>query len=139
MYDARAKLKEGGLKVTPQRVAVLEALLTIPDHPSADKISGVVRAGNPNISVGTIYQTLEALVAKGIIKKVKTDRDKMRYDVILDAHHHLYCIESDRIEDYFDEEINRLLEVYFKNKEIKNFLVEDVKLQIIGKLSGRRK
>lgn len=138
MYDVRAKLKEGGLKITPQRVAVLEALFSVAGHPSADMITETVRANHPNISVGTIYQTLETLTRKGLIKKVKTGQDKMRYDVILDAHHHLYCSESDRIEDYFDDEITRLLEDHFKKKKIRNFHVEEIRLQIIGKFSVRK-
>jgi Fur family peroxide stress response transcriptional regulator len=59
----------------------------------------------------------------------------MRYDPVLDAHHHLYSIDSDRIEDYFDPELNLLLENYFSGKSIPGFQIEDIKLQIIGKFN----
>jgi Fur family peroxide stress response transcriptional regulator len=51
----------------------------------------------------------------------------------MESHHHLYCSESDRIEDYKDNELNELLENYFETKGIPDFKIEDIKLQIIGK------
>ena len=120
------------LKVTPQRLAVLEAVIKLGNHPSAEKVIEFIKSNHPNISVGTVYKTLETYVAKGIVKKVKTDKDIMRYDAVLDKHHHLYCLESDKIEDYYDDDLNKIIEDYFKKKEIENFKIEDIKLQIIG-------
>jgi Fur family peroxide stress response transcriptional regulator len=57
----------------------------------------------------------------------------MRYDPILEKHHHLYCAESERIEDYFDDELNDMLKEYFERKQIPGFTIDDIKLQIIGK------
>ncbi len=59
----------------------------------------------------------------------------MRYDAILENHHHLYCSKSDRIEDYNDEELNHLLSEFFKNKGVPNFHIEDIRLQVIGKFT----
>jgi Fur family peroxide stress response transcriptional regulator len=123
------------LKITPQRMAVLEALDSLKQHPTADNIIEFIRKNHPNIAIGTVYKTLETFVEKGIIQKVKTDKDVMRYDYIMDKHHHLYCDESDRIEDYFDEELNGLLEDYFNKKQIPDFTIEDIKLQIKGKFN----
>jgi len=125
-------LKSCNLKVTPQRIAVLEALTNLKDHPTADIIKEYVVKNHPNIAVGTIYKTLETFVEKGLVKKVKTEQDFMRYDAILDKHHHLYCENTERIEDFFDEQLNEMLEKYFKKKKIPNFKVKDIKLQIIG-------
>jgi Fur family peroxide stress response transcriptional regulator len=122
-----------GLKVTPQRVAVLESFETVPKHPTAEQIIGEVRLKHPEIATGTIYNILDTLVEKGIISRVKTERDVMRYDSVHDRHHHLYCSECETISDYYDEELNNLLESYFKNKKIDNFKVEDIKLQIVGR------
>ncbi|GIK60822.1 MAG: transcriptional repressor [Ignavibacteriota bacterium] len=125
-------LKDSNLKVTPQRIAVLEALNNLKNHPTADKIKEYVIKNHPNIAVGTIYKTLETFVEKGLVKKVKTEKDVMRYDAILDHHHHLYCEDTERIEDFFDDQLNDMIEEYFKKKKIPNFKVKDVKLQIIG-------
>lgn len=130
-------IKSSNLKVTPQRVAVLEALNNLKDHPTADRIKEYVVKNHPNIAVGTIYKTLETFVEKGLVKKVKTERDIMRYDAILDKHHHLYCEDTERIEDFFDEHLDEMLEQYFKKKKIPNFKLKDIKLQIIDTFNNK--
>ena len=132
-------LKNSNLKITPQRVAVLEALNKLQDqHPTADKIKEYVVKNHPNIAVGTIYKTLETFVEKGLVRKVKTEQDVMRYDAILDKHHHLYCEDTDRIADFFDIKLNEMLEEYFKKRKIPNFKVRDIKLQIIGTFNNKK-
>jgi Fur family peroxide stress response transcriptional regulator len=131
-------LKISNLKVTSQRMAVLEALSSLKNHPTVDKIKEYVAKNHPNIAVGTIYKTLETFVDKGLVKKVKTEKDVMRYDPILEKHHHLYCEKSEHIEDFFYDELNNMLEEYFKKKRIPNFKVNDVKLQIIGTFKNKK-
>lgn len=126
-------LKSVQLRVTPQRVAVLEALHAFKSHPSAEEISKRVRTNHPNIATGTIYHILDTFTRAGLCRLVKTGRGAMLYDVIKDKHHHLYCEESERVEDYYDEQLDQLLEDYFREKRISGFDIEDVRLQIVGK------
>lgn len=127
-------LKESNLKVTPQRLVIFDAVCHL-NHPSAEEITDYIRKTHPNIATGTIYKTLDTFVASGIIKRVKTDSDVMKYDGVLTPHHHLYCAESERIEDYDDTELNTLLKNYFGQNQIPGFEIHDIKLQIIGKFS----
>jgi len=131
--EISSKLFEKGLKVTPQRIAIFEAIFKLNNHPTAENIIEYIRKNHPNISVATVYKVLEALASSELISKVKTEKDIMRYDSIMESHHHIYCSDSDRIEDYSDNELNELLKKYFENKKIPDFKVEDIKLQIIGK------
>jgi Fur family peroxide stress response transcriptional regulator len=131
-------LVQNDLKVTPQRVAILEVILNLDNHPHAENITEYLRLSHPNISIGTIYKTLEIFTKKGIIKKVLTTKDSMRYDAIPERHHHLYCLESERIEDYYDDDLNKILEDYIKKKNIPNFKIEDIKLQIVGKFTDNK-
>jgi Fur family transcriptional regulator, peroxide stress response regulator len=133
LTEIRNRLVNKGLKVTPQRIAVLEAIITLDNHPAAENIIEYIRKNHPNISTATVYKVLDTFVSCGLIKRVKTETGVMRYDAIIESHHHLYCSESDRIEDYNDEELNRLLETYFTTKGIPDFKIEDIKLQIMGK------
>ena len=94
------KLKNKGLKVTPQRMAVLKAVYELNNHPTAENILEHVRRYNPNVAMGTIYKVLDTLIMNRLIKKVTTDKGIMRYDGIMEDHHHLYCVECDLIEDY---------------------------------------
>jgi Fur family transcriptional regulator, peroxide stress response regulator len=132
-------LKTIKLKITPQRLAVLEALVDLKNHPTAEKIKEHVIKNHPNIAVGTIYKTLETFVEKGIVKKVKSEKDIMRYDAVLEKHHHLYGDRTEEIADYFDNELDEMLEKYFKSKKIPNFHVKEIKLQINGTFLSKKK
>ena len=128
----RQKLAEKGMKITPQRMAVLEAIYQLKNHPTADNVIEFIRKTHPNVAVGTVYKVLETLVENGLVKRVTTDRDFMRYDGILDNHHHLYCSTCDLIEDYHDTELDELLKNYFESKNIPGFKIEEFVLQIKG-------
>lgn len=132
----REKLQEKGLKVTPQRLAIYEAIVELKNHPTAENVIEYIRVNHPNISVGTVYKVLDSLVDNNLLNKVKTEKDIMRYDAVLSNHHHLYCAKTDRIEDYEDEKLNSLINDYFKKHRIKNFQVQDIKLQITGKFNN---
>ncbi|MGA3014641.1 MAG: transcriptional repressor [Bacteroidales bacterium] len=127
-----SELRRTGLKVTPQRIAIMEAVMMLNNHPTAENIFEFIKERHPNIASGTVYKVLETLVDKKLINKVKTDRDIMRYDAVFEKHHHLYSAESDRIEDYFDDNLNQILTDYFKKHNIPEFEIEEIKLQIIG-------
>lgn len=129
-------LTDKGLKITPQRLAVLDALRRLHNHPTPEQVCRMIKSSHPHIAIGTVYKTLETFVEKGILKKVKTDGDVMRYDDVTHCHHHLYCADSQRIEDYFDDELNTLLDDYFKRKQIPNFNVDEVRLHINGRFVG---
>ena len=131
--EIRNKLIEKGLKVTPQRIAILEAIIKFNNHPTAENIIDYIRNNHPNIATATVYKVLDALIVNELIKKVKTERDVMRYEAVMESHHHLYCSDSDRIENFFDTELNEMIERYFEQKKIPDFKIEDIKLQIIGK------
>lgn len=132
-------LKGAGLKVTPQRLAILEAVYKLGNHPTSEQISDHIRDTHPGIALGTIYNVLDTLVDNGLVRRVKTDKDAMRYDGIIDRHHHLYCAETDRIEDYFDEDLDGMLKDYFNKKGISGFEIRDIILQIKGDFTNKIK
>ncbi|MFW5758136.1 MAG: Fur family transcriptional regulator [Bacteroidota bacterium] len=125
------KISEAGLKITPQRVAVAQALNDL-KHPTVEEIFSVVIKTIPGLSLATVYNVLDVFISKGIVEKVKNDSDKMRYDLITQHHHHIYDNQSNRVEDYFDPDLDLLLQKYFEQKKIKGFKLKQVKLQIMG-------
>jgi Fur family peroxide stress response transcriptional regulator len=136
--DYRTELKRNGLRVTPQRLAVYEAVDLLHDHPTAEEVSQFIRKKHPDIATGTVYKTLDTLVEKDILRRVKTDSGLLRYDAVKDTHHHIYCTHCDRIEDYYDEDLNEMIYSYFRNKKIPSFQIEEIKLQIVGKFTDNR-
>lgn len=126
------KIKTRGLKLTTQRMTILEAVYDLGNHPATEEIIKYVQTKNPAISQGTIYKTLETFVENKIISKVKTSGGIFRYDGITEMHHHLHESDSQRIEDYYDEALNSILIDYFNKKEIPGFQVHNIKLNIKG-------
>lgn len=130
--DIKNKLTERSLKVTPQRIAILEAIYHLKNHPTAENIIDYIKKMHPNIATGTVYKVLSVLVDNQLVKKVKTEKDIMRYDGVMESHHHLYCMESDVIKDYVDEELDELLRNYFEKKNLPGFKIEEIVLQVKG-------
>ena len=126
------KLKSCGLKVTPQRVLVMKAVSDLNDHPTAEEIFKRSKMELPNIAIGTIYNILDILATRGLIERISTMGDKMRYDVVSENHHHLISSNSDMIEDYYDEELSGIIGRYLGNKEIPGFKTNGFKLNISG-------
>jgi len=125
-------LVQYGLKVTPQRLAILEILFSVDNHPSAETIIRLIRLNHPNIASGTVYKTLHTFTRKGLINKVKTEQDIVRYEAVTEKHYHLYCHDSERIEDYTDNTLHKLIGIYLNKNPIPGFEVKDINLQIVG-------
>lgn len=138
--EIKNRLVEKGLKVTPQRIAILEAIYALNNHPTAEMIMEYIKETYPGIAFGTIYKVLDALEENRLVRRVKTDKDIKRYDGIVENHHHLYSYESEEIRDYRSKELDQLLADFFKKRKIEGFQIEEIKLQINGKFldSGNR-
>ena len=128
------RIRQAGLKVTPQRINVLNILMES-NHPSAEEIMGIIKKKYSSISTGTIYHILDVFVEHGILRKVPNEGESMRYDAILDNHHHLIDIDTGAIHDLFDEGVLEILTDYFDTHPIRGFEISDVKLNLIGKFT----
>ena len=126
------KLAEKGLKTTHQRMVVFQALASHEGHPTAEEVYEKVKIDNPSISLGTIYKTLETFVEKELILKVSLPGGRMRYDMNMGNHGHIYCSVSKEIYDYFDEELIGMIEDYINKKKIQNFNINGIRLHIRG-------
>lgn len=84
--------REEGFKITPQRQRIFEALEAMQgSHPTADAVYAAVVDDLPAISLKTVYQTLNELVAIGELAQVRLGTGSARFDTTLDAHHHVVC------------------------------------------------
>ena len=97
--DFIATLRDHGLQVTYQRLAIYQALYFTKDHPSAEAIYQQVRKRFPMISLGTVYKTLEKFYEVGLIQKVSPITEVARYDALTGPHHHMVCLECQSIQD----------------------------------------
>ncbi len=93
-------MREKGLRVTPQRAAILDYLLTTDEHPSARMILDKVRKEVPRICLSTVYGTLAELSKHNIIKELSFDNMDNRYEGNCAHHINLICTRCGRISDY---------------------------------------
>lgn len=97
--DPATALREHGMQVTAQRLAVLRAVSARP-HGTADEIEEMVRADLGAISRQAIYDALGSLSDKGLIRRIQPARSAARYeDRVHDNHHHLVCRSCGRTVD----------------------------------------
>ncbi len=104
--DIQKLFRENHLKVTPQRCAIYAMLANTKTHPTADEILANVKQVFPMISPNTVYYTLNAFEAAGLV--VPLNEAHTRYDANLEPHHHLICVSCRTIEDVYDDELNQL-------------------------------
>lgn len=95
------KYKRKGVKITPQRLAIVNFLEGNTTHPTAKDIFRAVKKRYPTISFATVYNTLELLKDKGEILEITIDPNKKHYDPNTAVHHHIRCTGCGKIEDVF--------------------------------------
>jgi Fur family peroxide stress response transcriptional regulator len=105
--DFIAMLRDHGLQVTYQRLAIYQALSNTMEHPSAEFIYQQVRKRFPMISLGTVYKTLERFYDVGLVHKVSPVSEVARYDAKTSNHHHLICVQCHSIQDIEDTVLDR--------------------------------
>ncbi|MGA9755199.1 MAG: transcriptional repressor [Desulfobaccales bacterium] len=99
MEDLIHQLRDRGIAVTPQRLAVMAVLQKRRDHPSAEHIYQEVRRQLPAISFNTVYKALEILCQKGMAIKVNPLHEVARYDGATGCHAHIICRQCHHIID----------------------------------------
>ncbi|MBI4843644.1 MAG: transcriptional repressor [Nitrospirae bacterium] len=97
------KYRALGIKLTPQRLAILNYLKENKSHPAAEDIYKIVSKKFPTMSFATVYNTIEALKIKGCVKELKIDPAKKRYDLDTSPHHHFICTNCNEIIDIFKD------------------------------------
>ena len=91
LADFRQMLSEAALRVTRPRVAVLSAVYAHP-HADTDSILRAVREDLPEVSHQTVYDSLNALTASGLVRRIQPSGSVARYESrVGDNHHHVVC------------------------------------------------
>src|SRR4051812_43586539 len=89
--DPARTLREHGLRVTKQRLAVLSALADTP-HSGADAVISTVRADVGQVSTQAVYDVLNTLTERGLVRRIQPAGSSARYELrVGDNHHHLVC------------------------------------------------
>jgi len=93
------RIKEKGLRITPQRYAVYANLLARCDHPTVEQILIEVNQDLPIASKASVYSALTVLREVGLVREILLDEGITRYDGRIDPHHHFVCVNCGSILD----------------------------------------
>ncbi|MDT7777869.1 MAG: Fur family transcriptional regulator, peroxide stress response regulator [Acidobacteriota bacterium] len=102
------RVRAAGLKLTPQRFAVLDYLLSTLEHPTAEQIHRDLNRRFPRASRATVYNTLIALCDAGLVHEIYMDEAVARYDANVEPHHHFVCRVCGQLEDVPLSAVGRL-------------------------------
>lgn len=125
-------IKTKGMKYTEQRAIILQLLVNLDDHLSAEEVHEVLKKEHPeqNIGIATIYRTLNFLEEVDLISSISFGKDGKKYEGKRKEHHdHLICTNCGTIVEFLSEDIERKQEEVAKNN---GFKITDHTLQIYG-------
>lgn len=94
-----AVLHERGQRVTPQRLVINRALRELNRHVTAEEVLAAVEHRLPNVSLPTVYATLDLFEDLGLVRRLGVRQGAVLYDPRPDPHDHMVCDRCGRIED----------------------------------------
>ena len=127
--EFRGLCRERGERCTVQRRIILETVLDLANHPSADRVFDAVAEREPGIARTTVYRTLDHLARMGIITKACHPGRVARFDSRMDLHHHLVCLRCNEFIDFEDDGLNKLP---IPDTSAFGFEVNDYRVQLRG-------
>ena len=114
--EFKQMLKDHGLKVTNQRLLVLEALVSCPEkHLTTEEIYELVKVDFPEIGIATVYRTIQLLLELNLVDKINLDDGFVRYEIgsvrteeTKHHHHHLICLNCGKVISFQDDLLEEL-------------------------------
>jgi Fe2+ or Zn2+ uptake regulation protein len=129
----REALEAKGQRFTEQRAAVYRCLRQTVEHPSADDVFTSVRRVIPDISLATVYKSLETLVSCGLASKLTYGDGSARYDGRTDPHPHARCVSCGAVADLPGHLDGRALDAL---GDLPGFSIEGYRVEVVGVCGG---
>ncbi|MCB5250416.1 MAG: Fur family transcriptional regulator [Candidatus Cloacimonadales bacterium] len=125
-------LKTQNLLLTPQRLSILDAVLSIDSHFDAEILLEIVQKTNKNVSRATVYRTIPLLIDAGLLSSSDSMEEKESYECVLGntKHFHLLCTVCNNILE--EDESKDLLDLLNKACKKNKFKMNDYILTIKG-------
>jgi Fur family ferric uptake transcriptional regulator len=129
---------KGNLRATPERYAILDAVLESQGHFDADGLYYRMVSGGVKVSKATVYNTLDLLQNCGLVSKYRFAENTSRYEKAFGRphHHHLICLECGDIIEFVNDRLEMIQEDVCIEK---NFTPQSSSLQIFGTCAKCRK
>ncbi len=130
MSDLEQRCVQAGLKMTGQRRVILEVLGNSEDHPSVEDVYERAKKLDQSISIATVYRTLGLLDELDLVIRHEFQEGYSRYEVNWDHHHHLVDLETGKVIEFQNEELEKLK---VKIAEELGYELVDHRLELYGK------
>ncbi len=108
MSDLEQKCTAAGLKMTGQRKVILKILGEASDHPSVEDVYERAKDLDKSISIATVYRTLNLLDELDLVIRHEFQEGYSRYEVNWDHHHHLVDLETGKVIEFQNDELEKL-------------------------------
>jgi len=121
LNDFKDVMRKEGLKITPQRIAVLEEIMEGEGHLESEDIYMAIKVRNTHVSRATVYRTLDILVQHGFARKLNLGDGRARYERKIDSphHDHMICNDCGKIIEFVNDEIEKIQEEITKQQQFK--------------------
>ena len=114
-------LRKDGVKITPQRIAVLEEIVMDKGHRESEELYMAIKARKVHVSRATVYRTLDIIVKHGFARKLNLGDGKARYEPKIDSphHDHMICNNCGEIIEFINDNIEKIQEEIAKHHQFK--------------------
>ncbi len=129
LKSALDTLKSTGVRITPQRHAILEYLIESMSHPTADDIYKALEHKFPNMSVATVYNNLRVFRESGLVNELTYGDNASRFDFVTNNHYHMICESCGKIVDFHYPGLD---EVEHLAAHVTGFNVNSHRLEVYG-------
>ncbi|WP_077615406.1 peroxide-responsive transcriptional repressor PerR [Caenibacillus caldisaponilyticus] len=127
--EAIKTLRQSGVRITPQRHAILEYLIVSMSHPTADEIYKALESRFPNMSVATVYNNLRVFKKVGLVKELTYGDSSSRFDFATSDHYHIICESCGKIVDFHYPGLD---EVETVAEHVTGFSVNHHRMEVYG-------
>lgn len=136
MSDLEQLCSEAGLKMTGQRRIILKVLGSAQDHPSVEDVYARAKDIDTSISIATVYRTLSLLDELDLVVRHEFQEGYSRYEVKDEHHHHLVDLETGRVIEFKNKELEILKEKIARDL---GYELIDHRLELYGKKLKKKK
>lgn len=129
VQHALEQLKMTGVRITPQRHAILSYLMESMNHPTADEIYRALEPRFPSMSVATVYNNLKMFMEAGMVRELTYGDNSSRFDANISDHYHVICQHCGKIEDFSHPPLH---EVERAAEQATGFTIHGLRMELYG-------
>lgn len=130
---AQKALQRSGVRLTPQRLMIVDVLVGNTSHPTIEQIYATARQKYPTLSLATVYHTVDLLSRHGLVLELRGSKDGLRCDPETMPHAHAYCTTCGAVLDIFVPNT-----LSFDREQLAGFRVSRVDISLYGECQDCR-